>query len=280
MDCTCLPALARQLGSAVGGGCLSVSWRQQPNALSVCMLACLGERECHDIWCLSFLIRGWGECHSFPFKQILPRENSAIAHTCLPQQMQWLLMPAQPSPPVKVVEECSLQACTPVLAGGMESAMASPALSFLAIISTVSCLSNWCPLFIKENSLTFSLGTFQTVIFVLFSTGSWGQKNYTWALYKRGIPISYGTLGLPHISPIGYPSQMFHRLIFLAQIPEAKVPDVGHQSLTLLEERTVQGDSFLLCVTIAGVGGGGGTFLNLCLPLFPFLVWFFYPLFW
>lgn len=54
-------------------------------------------------------------------------------------------------------------------------------------------------------SLTYSLGTFQTVIF--FSLGLRVSKT-AHEPAKRGISGSYNTLGPPDFSPIGFPSLM------------------------------------------------------------------------
>lgn len=100
---------SKATGECSGCGMLISSWRQQQSVLPVCMLACLQVGERHDSSCSSSLV-GMGKCHNFLCSQTLPRENSAITLTCVPQQVQWLLVPSQP---VKVVGGCSVQACTP-----------------------------------------------------------------------------------------------------------------------------------------------------------------------
>lgn len=84
--------------------------KAEQNVLPVCMLGCQGVGECHDSSCSSSLV-GVGKCHNSLCSPTPPRENSAIIHTCLPQQVQGLLTPSQP---VKVVGGCSVQVCTPV----------------------------------------------------------------------------------------------------------------------------------------------------------------------
>ena len=50
--------------------------------------------------------------------------------------------------------------------------------------------------------------------------------------FNRGISHSYSTLEPLELSPAGSLSQEFWGLVFLGQTPGARVPRVGHQSLT------------------------------------------------
>ena len=64
-----------------------------------------------------------------------------------------------------------------------------------------------------------------------FSLGL-GASKTPCELCEMGISISYSTLGLLDVCPVGFPSSIHCGLIFPVQIPGARMPSVGHQPLT------------------------------------------------
>lgn len=151
--------------------------------------------------------------------------------------------------PSKVAGGCSTQVHPSVLAGCVENvAMAPTRVSpFWDCLHWFSLFS-WCPQIRKWISFSYSLSAFQTAIFSLHVRMSKTECESS----TRGNSVSFSTLGLPDISPIGFRSQISWGCLSGAD-PRSRGPQCGAPTPCSSERSSSQVRSlFIVCPSIRG----------------------------